>query len=97
MAGVTYDDIRPGCYRAADRLADMDINHVEASLCFPNYPRFCGQLFAERSDKELSRLCVEAYNDWMVDEWCGDSGRRLIPAVHRAVVGCRVGRGGNST
>ena len=24
-------------------------------------------------------LCVKAYNDWMVDEWCGGSGGRLIP------------------
>ena len=68
MQGVTYDDIRPGCYEPKARLADMDANHVEASLCFPNYPRFCGQLFAERKNKELSQLCVEAYNDWMVDE-----------------------------
>ena len=28
---------------------------------------------------ELSLLCVQAYNDWMVEEWCGDSGGRLIP------------------
>ncbi|NNE72554.1 MAG: amidohydrolase [Acidimicrobiales bacterium] len=79
MQGVTYDDIRPGCYEPKARLEDMDENHVEASLCFPNYPRFCGQLFAERKDKALSKLCVEAYNDWMVDEWCGDSGGRLLP------------------
>ena len=79
MQGVTYDDIRPGCYEPKARLEDMDENHVEASICFPNYPRFCGQLFAERKDMELSKLCVEAYNDWMVEEWCGDSGGRLIP------------------
>ena len=23
--------------------------------------------------------CVTAYNDWMVEEWCGDSNGRLIP------------------
>jgi predicted TIM-barrel fold metal-dependent hydrolase len=57
----------------------MDQNSVQASLCFPTYPRFCGQLFAERSDKELALACVRAYNDWMVDEWAGDSGGRLIP------------------
>ena len=79
MRGVTFDDIRPGCYEPKARLDDMDLNHIEASLCFPNYPRFCGQLFAERKDLELSKLCVEAYNDWMVEEWCGDSGGRLIP------------------
>ncbi len=79
MEGVTYDDIAPGCYDPIARLADMDINHVQASLCFPNYPRFCGQLFSEADDLELGLLCVQAYNDWMIDEWCGSSGGRLIP------------------
>jgi predicted TIM-barrel fold metal-dependent hydrolase len=55
------------------------MNHVEASLAFPSFPRFCGQEFMEAQDKELSDLCVKAYNDWMVEEWCGDSGGRLIP------------------
>ena len=79
MEGVTYDDIAPGCYDPIARLADMDINHVEASLCFPNYPRFCGQLFSEADALDLGLLCVQAYNDWMIDEWCGSSEGRLIP------------------
>ena len=57
----------------------MDVNGVEASACYPTFPRFCGQTFAEAADKELGDACVVAYNDWMVDEWCGDSGGRLIP------------------
>ena len=25
-------------------------------------------------------LCVQAYNDWMIDEWCAGDGRgRLVP------------------
>jgi predicted TIM-barrel fold metal-dependent hydrolase len=71
--------MRPGCYDPVARLADMDLNHVEASLCFPTFPRFCGQVFAERSDKELALACVRAYNDWMVNEWAGNSGGRLVP------------------
>jgi predicted TIM-barrel fold metal-dependent hydrolase len=77
--GITYDQMRPGCWQPEARLDDMAINHIEASLCFPNYPRFCGQLFIHGKDKELSRLCVEAYNDWMVDEWCAGTNGRLIP------------------
>lgn len=76
---VTYDEMRPGCYERDPRLADMDVNGVEASLCFPTFPRFCGQQFLEASDKELALLCVRAYNDWMVDEWCAGSGGRLVP------------------
>ena len=83
---VTFDEIRPGCWKQKDRLADMDANHVEASVCFPNtLPRFCGQTFYELVQKdeasdEFALLCVQAYNDWMIDEWCAGDGRgRLIP------------------
>ena len=78
---ITFDQIRPGGWKQKERLADMDANHVDASICYPNVlPRFCGQAFLEREDKELAALCVEAYNDWMIDEWCAGAGRgRLIP------------------
>ena len=79
MSPITYDEMRTGCYDPKARLEDMDINHVEASLCFPTFPRFCGQTFTEAKDRELGLACVTAYNDWMVEEWCGDSGGRLIP------------------
>jgi predicted TIM-barrel fold metal-dependent hydrolase len=77
---VTYDEYAPGAYQQQERLRDMDANHVEASLCFPTFPRFCGQTFEERKDRDLALLCVRAYNDWMIDEWCSGEGRgRLVP------------------
>jgi predicted TIM-barrel fold metal-dependent hydrolase len=79
MTATTYDDVRPGCYDPVARLSDMDQNWTQASLCFPNFPRFCGQTFLEASDRELALLCVRAYNDWMVEEWCGPSEGRLVP------------------
>ncbi|MEV5507793.1 amidohydrolase family protein [Streptomyces orinoci] len=79
LEGITRAEMRPGCWDPGERLKDMDLNHVEASLCFPTFPRFCGQTFAEAQDKEVALACVRAYNDWMVEEWCGDSGGRLIP------------------
>ncbi|MEV4433924.1 amidohydrolase family protein [Streptomyces sp. NPDC049585] len=80
LEGITYEDMRPGSYAVAERLADMDANHVQSSLCFPTFPRFCGQTFAEAADHELALACVRAYNDWMVEEWCGPAAAgRLIP------------------
>ena len=79
LSPITYDEMRPGCYEPVARVEDMVANHVEASLSFPTFPRFCGQTFAEAQDKELAEACVYAYNDFMVDEWCGDSGGALIP------------------
>jgi predicted TIM-barrel fold metal-dependent hydrolase len=76
---VRYADMRPGFYERKARLEDMTVNHIERSVCFPTFPRFCGQTFKEAQDKELALACVRAYNDWMVDEWCDGSGGRLIP------------------
>lgn len=81
LSGATYEWMRPGAYEVKARLQDMDANWIESSLCFPTFPRFCGQTFTEAKDKELGLLCVKAYNDWMVDEWCGPSDGRLIPLV----------------
>ncbi len=79
----TYDDLRPGTYLQAERLADMDSNHTDASVCFPNLlPRFCGQTFMERDDKDLALLCIQVYNNWIIDEWCaGDGYGRLVPVI----------------
>ena len=78
---VGYDDMRKGAWSVPERIADMDQNWIESSLCFPTFPRFCGQTFTEAKDKELADLCVKAYNDFMVEEWCGRSDGRLIPLI----------------
>ena len=81
MSPITYDEMRPGCYDPKARVADMEMNHVEASLCFPSFPRFCGQTFLEAKDRAVAEACVYAYNDWMVEEWCGDSNGALVPLI----------------
>ncbi|HWW45117.1 MAG TPA: amidohydrolase family protein [Acidimicrobiia bacterium] len=79
LSPITYDEMRDGCYDPKARVDDMLMNHVEQSLCFPTFPRFCGQTFLEAKDKDLAAACVTAYNDWMVEEWCGGSDGHLIP------------------
>lgn len=78
---AVYEDFRPGTYDQAERLADMDLNHVEVAINYPNiFPRFAGQGFLERDDKDLSLACLKIYNDWVIDDWCGGAGYgRLIP------------------
>ena len=78
---ITYAEMRPGCYDNKARLADMNADGVIASLCFPSFPRFCGQLFYEAADRELALECVRAYNDWMIEDWCGTTPGRFIPMV----------------
>jgi predicted TIM-barrel fold metal-dependent hydrolase len=77
---ITYEDVHPGAWQRDARLAVLDENHTDVSLCFPNVCRFCGQIFLERKDKQVALLCIQAYNDWMIEEWCGsERPARLIP------------------
>jgi predicted TIM-barrel fold metal-dependent hydrolase len=78
---VTYEEMRPGCYDAKARLEDMDRAGILASLCFPSFTRFCGQIFWEAKDKVLALASVQAYNDWVIEEWCGAAPGRFIPLI----------------
>ncbi len=78
---LPYAEMRPGCYDAAARIEDMDRAGILASLCFPTVTRFCGQLFMEASDREFGFVCLQAYNDWMLEEWCGAAPGRYIPLI----------------
>jgi len=77
--GYSYSEMPLGYYDPRARLDDMTQAGILASMSFPSYPRFCGQRFAEAQDKELALLCVRAYNDWMLEEWCGADPGRMIP------------------
>lgn len=78
---ITYEDMRPGCYDPKARLADMDRSGVAASLCFPSLPGFCAETFFKSKDHELALACIQAYNDWHIEEWCGAAPGRYIPLV----------------
>jgi predicted TIM-barrel fold metal-dependent hydrolase len=76
---TSFAELRPGAYDVDARVRDMDANGVLASLCFPSFPQFCGQLFSRADDKDLALVMLRAYNDWHVDEWCGSHPGRFIP------------------
>ena len=78
---ITYEDMRPGCYDPAARVADMDQGFVLSSLLFPSFPRYCGQVFHEAKDKVLALECVRAWNDFILEEFAGDYPGRFIPTM----------------
>ena len=76
-----YDEIRRGCWDVDARIADMNAGGILASMCFPSFPQFCGQIFANTEDKDLALAVLAAYNDWHVEDWCGSHPGRFIPLV----------------
>ncbi len=79
MEPTAFEQLRPGCYDIHERIADMNANGVLASMCFPSFPSFTGNLFARCDDKDLALVMLRAYNDWHIDEWCGAYPGRFIP------------------
>ncbi|MEV8546869.1 amidohydrolase family protein [Streptomyces sp. NPDC051572] len=81
MDPTRYDDMLPGCYDVHARVTDMDIDGVQAALCFPTFPRFSGTVFLEGKDSELALLSVRAWNDFHLDEWAAAYPDRFIPMI----------------
>jgi predicted TIM-barrel fold metal-dependent hydrolase len=78
MEPTAFDQLRRGTYDVHERVRDMNVNGVLASMCFPSFPGLCGALFARQQDKNLA-VMLQAYNDWHIDEWCGSHPGRFIP------------------
>ncbi len=74
-----FDEIRDGCWDVNARVDDMNAGGTLASLCFPSFPQFAGQIFANTEDKALALAVLQAYNDWHIEEWAGAHPGRFIP------------------
>lgn len=76
-----FDQMRRGAWDVAARVKEMDLDGVYASLCFPSFlPGFAGQrIYEVTKDRELAVAVTRAWNDFMLDEWCGYAPDRFIP------------------
>ncbi len=75
---VRYEDMIPGCYDPAARVKDMDLDGVQAAMCYPSFPGFAGRVFIQSTDHELALACVQAWNDFNTDEWAATAPDRYI-------------------
>jgi len=75
-----FEHMRPGAYDIHARVADMDLNGVYASVCFPSaLAGFGGQRIQMLSDElDLSLAVVRAWNSWHIEEWAGTHPGRII-------------------
>ncbi|MGH7803780.1 MAG: amidohydrolase family protein, partial [Candidatus Binatia bacterium] len=74
----TFDGMRPGAYDSTARLADMDLDGVDAQATFPTLPGPAGGRFAQLPDKEYAIALIRAYNDWLVEEWSAADPARIL-------------------
>jgi uncharacterized protein len=65
-------------YDPKERLKVMDDAGIEYAVLYPTVAGSGGQTFGSVEDPELELACVQAYNDWLLEEWASTSDR-FIP------------------
>lgn len=73
-----WSEVPASVYDPVERLKAMDAAGVEHAVLYPTIAGTGGETFGRIEDPELELACVQAYNDWLLEEWAGASDR-LIP------------------
>lgn len=77
----SWNDVPPAAYNRAERLQAMDRDGVDYSVLYPTVAGFSGARFGAIADLDLQLACVQAYNDWLIDEWASISPRFIAQCL----------------
>jgi predicted TIM-barrel fold metal-dependent hydrolase len=70
-----WSDVPEMAYSATARLKAMDIDGIDYSVLYPIVGGLAGETFGKLADADLELACVQAYNDWLIEEWANVSPR----------------------
>jgi predicted TIM-barrel fold metal-dependent hydrolase len=73
-----WSEVPASVYDPKERLKAMDAAGVDYAVLYPTVAGLGGQTFGTIEDPELELACVQAYNDWLIEEWANVSDR-FIP------------------
>src|SRR4249919_3768828 len=68
-----WEEVPRTAHVPAERLRAMDADGVAYSVLYPSFAGFSGETFGALRDPDLELACVQAYNDWLMDEWASYS------------------------
>jgi uncharacterized protein len=70
-----FEEMPKAACAAAARLAAMDRDGVGYSVLYPSVAGVAGETFGRLNDPEFELACVQAYNDYLIEEWAAVSPR----------------------
>jgi uncharacterized protein len=73
-----WANVPTSIYDPKERLKVMDGAGIDYAVLYPTVAGSAGQNFGRIQDPELELACVQAYNDWLLEEWASVSDR-FIP------------------
>ena len=73
-----WSEVPASVYDPKERLKAMDAAGINYAVLYPTLAGLAGQNFGRIENAELEIACVQAYNDWLLEEWASVS-ERFIP------------------
>ena len=73
-----WEEVPKAAYVPAERLRAMDADGIAYSVLYPTVAGAAGENFGRLTDADLELACVQAYNDWLIEEWASTS-KRFVP------------------
>jgi predicted TIM-barrel fold metal-dependent hydrolase len=83
--GSSYENIRQGAFDGRARLDEQDIDGVDAEVIYPSQRTMA--VFMAQPDDALHVAGVEAYNNWLLEEFCAADPERLIGLAQMPAIG----------
>lgn len=75
--GYGYDTINPGAFDGKERLREQDADGIDAEVVFPSQRTMI--FFMAHEDDAFHEAGIEAYNTWIIEEFCAADPERLLP------------------
>jgi predicted TIM-barrel fold metal-dependent hydrolase len=76
-----WEQVPRAAYLPAERLKALDSAGIDYSVLYPTIAGIAGETFGRIQDAALELDCVRAYNDWLIQEWSGYSGRFIAQCI----------------
>ena len=76
-----WEDVPRSTYMVSERLKVLDQEELDASVLFPNIIGITNQNFQKEGSEAFRLACIQAYNDWLIDEWQDVTPRFIAQCV----------------
>jgi len=76
-----WSDVPASVFDPKERLKMMDQAGIDYAVLYPTIAGCAGQVFGRLEDPGLELACIQAYNDWIVDEWTSVSKRFIAQCL----------------
>ena len=78
---VRWEEVPQNTYVPSERLKAMDQDKVDTHTFFPNVSGIPNPTFQQGGSEEFRLACLQAYNDWLAEEWTAYSPRFISQCI----------------